>query len=63
MCNTKSSLVSIVVPNMHAPIDDYSDDMKDGVYDELERVLHQCPKRHKRVLLGDFKMGQCISCL
>jgi len=34
---------------VHAPTQDKSDYMKDGFYDELERVMDQFPKKHRKV--------------
>jgi exonuclease III len=44
----------ISVLNVHAPTEDKTDDVKDGFYDELERVFDKFPKYHKNILLGDF---------
>ena len=40
---------------MHAPSEEKSDDLKDSFYEELERsYLHNFPKYHMQILLGDF---------
>jgi exonuclease III len=44
----------IIVLNVHAPIDDKTDDVKDSFYEELERVFDKFPKYHKKILFGDF---------
>jgi hypothetical protein len=41
----------IIVPNVYDPTEDRSDDMKDGFYEKLERVLDQFPKYHMKILL------------
>ena len=45
---------TIIVPNMHAPCEEKSDDSKDSFYVELEQVFDHCPKYHMEILLGDF---------
>jgi hypothetical protein len=51
---------NIIVLNVHAPIEDKIDDMKDRFYEELECVFHKFPKYHMKILLGDFnaKVGR-----
>jgi hypothetical protein len=44
----------IVVVNVDAPIEDNIDDMKDSLYEELERVFSKLPKCHMKIFLGDF---------
>jgi hypothetical protein len=34
----------IIVLNVHAPTEDKTDDVKDGLYEELERMFHKFPK-------------------
>jgi hypothetical protein len=46
----------IVVLNLHAPTEDKIDDVKDGFYEELERVYDKFPKYHMKILLGDFSI-------
>jgi hypothetical protein len=41
----------IVVLNVHAPIEDKIDDMKDSFYEELERVFDKFPKYRMTILL------------
>jgi hypothetical protein len=50
----------IIVPNVHAPTEDKTDDVKDSFYEELERVFDKFPKYHMKILLGDFnaKVGK-----
>jgi hypothetical protein len=50
----------IIVLNVHAPSEDKTDDVKDGFYEELERVFDKFPKYHMKILLGDFnaKIGR-----
>jgi hypothetical protein len=45
--------------NVHAPIEDKSDDVKDRFYEELEHVFNKFPKYHIKILL-DFnaKVGR-----
>jgi ribosome-interacting GTPase 1 len=44
----------IIVVNVHAPTEDNIDDMKDRLYEELERVFNKFPKCHMKILLGNF---------
>jgi hypothetical protein len=44
----------VVVLNVHAPIEDKTDDVKDILYEELEHVFDKFPKYHMKILLGDF---------
>jgi hypothetical protein len=44
----------IIVLNVHVPTEDKSDYVKDGFYEELERIFHKFPKNHMKMLLGDF---------
>jgi hypothetical protein len=50
----------IIVLNVHAPAEDKSDDVKDSLYEELERVFDKFPKYHMKILLGYFnaKVGR-----
>jgi hypothetical protein len=50
----------IIVLNLHAPTEDKTEDVKDGFYEELERVFDKFPKYHMQMLLGDFnaKVGR-----
>jgi exonuclease III len=47
----------IIAPNVHAPMENKTDDVKDRFYEELERVFD---KLHMKILLGDFnaKVGR-----
>jgi hypothetical protein len=49
-----------IVLNVNAPTDDKIDNMKDNVYEELERIFGKIPKDHMKILLGDFnaKVGR-----
>jgi exonuclease III len=49
----------IIVLNVHTPREDKTDDVKDGFYNELERVFDKLSKYHKK-MLGDFnsKVGR-----
>jgi hypothetical protein len=48
------------VLNVHAPIEDKIDDMKDRFYEELEQVFHKFPRYHIKILLRYFnaKIGR-----
>jgi hypothetical protein len=50
----------VIVLNVHAPTKETTDDVKDSFYEELERVFHNFPKYHMKILLGDFnsKVGR-----
>jgi exonuclease III len=50
----------IIVLNVYAPTEDKTDNVKDGFYEELERVFDKFPKFHMKILLGDFnaKVGK-----
>jgi exonuclease III len=50
----------IIILNVHAPTEDKTDDVKDGFYEELERIFDKFPKYHMKVLLGDLnaKVGR-----
>jgi hypothetical protein len=45
---------------VHAPCEDKSEDVKDSLYEELDRVFDQFPRYDKKILLGDFngKVGR-----
>jgi hypothetical protein len=45
------------VLNVHAPREDKIDDVKDGFYEELVRVINKFPKYHKNVV----RRHQCQS--
>jgi hypothetical protein len=49
-----------IVLNVHAPTEDKTDDMKDSLYEELERVFDKFPKYHMKILLGNVnaKLGR-----
>jgi exonuclease III len=51
---------NIIVLNVHAPIEEKSDEAKDSFYEELEQIFYHFPKYHMKVLLGDFnaKVGR-----
>jgi hypothetical protein len=46
----------IVVLNVHAPIEDKTDDIEDPFNEELERVLGKFTKDHMKMLLGDLNI-------
>jgi hypothetical protein len=50
----------IIVPNVHAPTEDKTDDEQDSLYKELERVFGKFPKYHTKILSGHFnaKVGR-----
>jgi hypothetical protein len=50
----------IIVLEVHAPTEDKTDDVKDSLYEELERVFDKFVKCHMKILLGDFnaKVGK-----
>jgi hypothetical protein len=50
----------IIVLNVHAPIEDKTDDVKGSFYEEMERVFDKFLKYHMKILLGDFntKVGR-----
>jgi exonuclease III len=47
-------------PNIHAPTEDKTDDVKDSFYEKLKRVFDEFPKCRMNILLGDFnaKVGK-----
>jgi hypothetical protein len=40
---------------VHAPSEEKSDNSKDSFYEELEQVFDNFPRRHMKILFGDFK--------
>jgi hypothetical protein len=50
----------IIVLNVHAPVEEKTNHVKDSVYEELERVYDKIPEYHIKILLGDFsaKIGR-----
>ncbi|XP_015187529.1 PREDICTED: uncharacterized protein LOC107072264 [Polistes dominula] len=44
----------IAIFNVHAPTEDKKDEVKDGFYKELERVVDQLPKNYMKIVVGDF---------
>jgi exonuclease III len=56
----RGSWCHIIVLNIYAPTEEKADDVKDSVYEELERVFDKFPKYHMKILLGDFnaKVGR-----
>jgi hypothetical protein len=50
----------VIVLNVHALIEDKTDDVKDSFYKELEHVFDKFPKYYMKILLGDFnaKVGR-----
>ena len=53
---------NIIVLNVHAPIEEKSDDSKDSIYEELEQVFDHFPTYPMETLLGYFlqKWGERI---
>jgi hypothetical protein len=49
-----------MVLNVHVPIEDKIDDVKDSFYEELERVFDKFATYHMKILLGYFnaKVGR-----
>jgi hypothetical protein len=45
---------NIIVLNVHVPIEDKTDDVKDSFYEKLERVFDKCPKNQMKILVGCF---------
>jgi hypothetical protein len=56
----RGSWCNIIVPNVHAPTDNESDESKDSFYVELERVLDQFLMYHTKIWLENFnaKVGK-----
>jgi hypothetical protein len=58
----RGSRCNIIVPNVHAPRADKSDDVKDSFYEKLGGggVFDQFPRYGMKILLGDFnaKVGR-----
>ena len=48
----KDRWCDIIVLNVHAPSEDKDDDIKDSFYEEIERLFHQLPVYHMKILLG-----------
>jgi hypothetical protein len=44
----------VIVLNVHAPAEDKIDNVKDGIYEELERVFDKFPKQNMNILKRDF---------
>jgi hypothetical protein len=44
----------IIVLNVHAPIGDKTDDVKDSFYEELDCLFDKFSTYHMKILLGDF---------
>jgi len=42
-----------IVFNVHAPIENKSDDSKDSFYEELEQIFDHFPKHRMKIQLGD----------
>jgi hypothetical protein len=49
-----------MVLNVHAPTEDKIDDMKEGLYGELELIFDRFHKYYMKILSGDFnaKVGR-----
>jgi hypothetical protein len=48
----------VIVLNVHAPIEDKSDDVKDSFYEEFEHILNKFPKYHEILLYLNAKVGR-----
>ena len=53
ICSSERSLVSSIILNVHAPSEEKSDDSKDSLYKELERVffLNTVRKLYEEILV------------
>jgi hypothetical protein len=40
--------------NVHAPLEDETDKMKESFYEELQRIFDKLPEYHIEILLRDF---------
>jgi hypothetical protein len=56
----KGHWYDITVLNLHAPTGDKDDDIKDSLYEQLEKIFDQFPRYHTKSLLGNFnaKVGR-----
>jgi len=46
---------NIIVPNVHTPSEEKTDDLKDRLFEGLEQVFfNNFPKYHMKILLEDF---------
>jgi hypothetical protein len=56
----KGHWCDIIVLNVHAPVEDKDDDIKDSFYKKLQQVFDQFPWYHMKIMLGDFnaKIGR-----
>jgi hypothetical protein len=46
----------IIVLNVHAPIEEKIDDIKDRFYEELQQVFDKFPNYHMKISLGKFRL-------
>jgi hydroxypyruvate isomerase len=44
----------IIILNVHVPTEDKTDDVKDSLCEELERMLDKFAKYNMKILLGNF---------
>jgi hypothetical protein len=56
----RGSWCDIIVLNVHAPIENETDDTYDSFYEELDSVFDQFPKYHTKIFVRDFneKVGR-----
>jgi hypothetical protein len=49
-----------IVLNVHVPTEDKTNDVKDSLYEELQRIFDKFPRCHMKILLGDLnaKVGR-----
>jgi hypothetical protein len=52
----RGSWCHIIVLNVHAAIEDKTDDVKDSFYEELECMFDKFFKYYMKILIGDFNM-------
>jgi exonuclease III len=45
-----------IVPNVHAPTEDETNNMKNSFYEKLDHVFDKFPKYQMKILLGDFNV-------
>jgi hypothetical protein len=49
--NVKGHWCDIIVLNVHAPIENKDDDVKDSFYEEIEEVFDKFPRYHMKNLM------------
>jgi hypothetical protein len=50
----RARLFHIIVPNIHCPMEDKTDGVKDSFYEEMEHDFNKFPKYYMNTLLGYF---------